>query len=482
MAKVNELISLSSTKGIDIDMLESLGVTDVMLNADTALFIDPLLLSASSHIEINKNATEKYEEKFRKIKKFLQASKVENDLSWKAVRKQFNFPEISYTCLGYSSSTTNGSAWGEHLIDATLKTAKEIINLGVEDEDFFMGLSLFEEGIGPDRISDMTTNIIFDDLIDFTIRVNKELNLPVKEFEIKKTGKVFTTAVNPFNQEPLILVPSDIVRALPIVTDWSDIGLAARQNDNLRDKLNDKIGGIWASMSRKEKDRAKTLALRSKEAFDEVLELIKAIDRTPYDIKKDKNGEFFWRRVANLIAKDYPLDLKSYKKENLSESDFISLVNTIVEEFKTLIEDKGIWKELWSEDGKNRKEKAVQRLLFTVAYSYCKANDLDLSPESDAGNGPVDFKISKGFTKKIVIEVKLSTNNSLVHGYEKQLEIYKQADDTNLGIFIIMDIGQIGKKFEKVIQARNKFLETNPTASEIVVIDGKPKESASLRV
>jgi hypothetical protein len=75
MAQVNELISLSSINGIDIDMLESLGVTDVILNADTALFIDPLLLSTSSHIEINKSALEKYDEKFRRIKKFLQASK-----------------------------------------------------------------------------------------------------------------------------------------------------------------------------------------------------------------------------------------------------------------------------------------------------------------------------------------------------------------------------------------------------------------------
>ncbi|WP_275234004.1 hypothetical protein [Pantoea ananatis] len=482
MAQVTELTTLSSLEGIDIDMLDSLGVTDVILNADTALFIDPLLLSCSKHKEINKNGTEKYDEKFRTIKKFLQASKVEGDLPWKAARKQFKFPEVSYTCLGYSSSTTNGSAWGEFLIESTLKTAKEIINLGVDDEDFFMGLSLFEEGIGPDRISDMTTNIIFDDLIDFTIRVNEELKLPIKEFEIKKTGKVFTSIVNPVNGGPLILVPSDIVRALPIVTDWSDIGLATRQNENLRDRLNEKVGGIWATMSRKEKDRAKSLALRSKEAFSEVLELIRAIERTPYDIKNDKNGEFFWRKVINIIAKEHPLDLSNFKKEALTEESFTALVKTIIDEFKTLIEDKGIWKELWSEDGKNRKERAVQRLLFTVAYSYCKANDLDLAPESDSGNGPVDFKISQGFTKKIVVEVKLSTNPSLVHGYEKQLEIYKKADDTNLGIFIIMDIGKIGKKFEKTIQARNKFLESNPIASEIIVIDGKPKASASIRL
>lgn len=480
MPKINSLISLSSLEGIDIEALDSLGVTDVVLNADTALFIDPLLLSESVHPEIRINATEKYNEKFRKIMKYLRASKLKNDVPWRAAKKEFNFSEVSFTCLGYSS-TIHGSGWGEQITNSTMDVAKQIIDLGVDDTDFFMGLSLFEEGIGPDRISDMTTNIIFDELLLFTSRINKTLKLPTKTFRIKKTNFEFETLINPTNNFPLILVPNDIVRALPIVTDWSDIGTAARHNDELREKLNYKIGGIWTSMSRQEKNYAKNLALQSKDAFEDVLNLIRAVDKVPYDAKADKNGEFFWREIVRLVNQDYPLDLSHYNKDNLSEEEFIGLVNTIVLEFKDLIENKGIWKELWSEEGKPRKEKAVQRLLFTVAYSYCKANNLDLSPESDSGNGPVDFKISKGFNKKIVVEIKLSTNSSLVHGYEKQLEIYKNADDTNLGIFIIMDIGKLGKKFEKTIQARNKFLENNKIASEIIVIDGNPKESASIR-
>ncbi|CUZ07640.1 MULTISPECIES: hypothetical protein [Serratia] len=480
MSKINSLISLSSLEGIDIETLDSLGVTDVVLNADTALFIDPLLLSESVHPEIRINATEKYNEKFRKIMKYLRASKLKNDAPWKAAKKEFNFSEVSFTCLGYSS-TIHGSGWGDQITNSTMDVAKQIIDLGVDDTDFFMGLSLFEEGIGPDRISDMTTNIIFNELLLFTSRINEILKLPTKKFKIKKTNFEFETLINPTNDSPLMLVPNDIVRALPIVTDWSDIGTAARHNDELREKLNYKIGGIWTSMSRQEKNYAKDLALRSKDAFEDVLNLIRSVDKVPYDAKADKNGEFFWREIVRLINQDCPLDLSRYNKENLSEEEFIELVNTIVLEFKDLIENKGIWKELWSEEGKPRKEKAVQRLLFTVAYSYCKANNLDISPESDSGNGPVDFKISKGFNKKIVVEIKLSTNSSLVHGYEKQLEIYKNADDTNLGIFIIMDIGKLGKKFEKTIQARNKFLETNKIASEIIIIDGNQKASASIR-
>ncbi|NDL01018.1 hypothetical protein [Photorhabdus bodei] len=68
-----------------------------------------------------------------------------------------------------------------------------------------------------------------------------------------------------------------------------------------------------------------------------------------------------------------------------------------------------------------------------------------------------------------------------MHGYEKQLEIYKSADDTNIGIYVIIDIGKLGKKFEKVMQVRNNFLKTNKKASAIIIIDGNKKASASIR-
>jgi hypothetical protein len=117
-----------------------------------------------------------------------------------------------------------------------------------------------------------------------------------------------------------------------------------------------------------------------------------------------------------------------------------------------------------------------------VAYSYCKANDLDLTPEADSGNGPVDFKLSQGNDSKVVVEIKLSTNGSLVHGYEKQLEIYKAADDTNLGVFLIIDVGGIGKKYGVVQKIRSEFLKENAHASDIWYVDGNQKASASKRV
>ena len=150
-------------------------------------------------------------------------------------------------------------------------------------------------------------------------------------------------------------------------------------------------------------------------------------------------------------------------------------------QFQDLIENKGLWKELWDENGKPRKEKASQRLFFAVAYSYCKANNIDLTPEADSGNGPVDFKLSQGFDSRLVVEVKLSNNGSLVHGYEKQLEIYKKADDTDLGVFLIIDVGGIGKKYGAVQKIRNDFIKEHGKASDIWYVDGNQKASASKR-
>jgi hypothetical protein len=115
-----------------------------------------------------------------------------------------------------------------------------------------------------------------------------------------------------------------------------------------------------------------------------------------------------------------------------------------------------------------------------VAYSYCKANNLDVTPEADAGNGPVDFKFSSGFNTRVLVEIKLSTN-SLLHGYEKQLEIYKKADDTDHGIYLVVDVGGIGQKYAEVQRSRLAAIERGETTSKIFLVDGNRRASASKR-
>jgi hypothetical protein len=352
-------------------------------------------------------------------------------------------------------------------------------SLGVADVDLFMALALFEEGIGPDRISDMTTNIIMKSLMAFTDRVNGSLKMPTKTYVVGNS-KV-EMICNPYSGDPLLLVPRDIVRALPIATDWSDISRVVAENDALRERVNDNIGAIWATMSKAKKGEMKAAALSSEEAFESLLEMLREVAPKPYDFKSDKNGEAFWSKLLESIPNEFPFDLGKYAKQKLDLNTVEEIVGKIIEQFIDLVENKGQWKELWTDDDKPRKEKASQRLFYVIAYAYCRANNLDLTPEADAGNGPVDFKVSSGFAAKVVVEIKLSTNPDVVHGYEKQLEIYKKADDTDRGVFLLVDVGKMGRKHDKVQQLRIKFLEEFGRASEIVYVNGLPKASASKR-
>ena len=211
------------------------------------------------------------------------------------------------------------------------------------------------------------------------------------------------------------------------------------------------------------------------------IKVIKEVEKEPYDFKADKNGELFWSRLVSSIDKKYPFNLSKFNKK-LTLDDVENLVDEILTQFKDLIENKGLWKEMWADDKKPRKEKAAQRLLFAVAYSYCKANNLDISPEADSGNGPVDFKVSQGFEQKVLVEVKLSSNGKLLHGYEKQLEIYRNGDDTDRAFFVIVDIGHLGEKYQKVQQARIAAENEGLRASKIIHIDAQQKDSASIRI
>jgi hypothetical protein len=477
VGKLTKPATISTELGIPKSQLAKLGVVDVSLNADTRLFIDPMLLSESAHPEIAVAGARSYDERFSKIIKLLKASKHQGDVAWRAAERLFDFPEINWTCLGYGSSV-RGSGFGEFLVATTLETASQIVAMGIEDVDLFMVLALFEEGIGPDRISDMTTNIVLNDLVDFTRRVNIELDLPTTRHDTRHG--IFVAPTNPFTSEPLVLVPSDIVRDLPLACDWSDISRVVSENEQLRDRVNTKIGAIWASMTRRDKRNLRAAALRSKSAFEEMLAVIKQADPTPYDFVSDRNGEVFWAGLGKDLERRFPFSLSSYSHRPLGMDAVLAVVEEILKQFRDIVENKGIWKELWTEDGRPRKEKAAQRLFFVVAYAYCKANDLDITPEADAGNGPVDFKVSKGFKGKVVVEIKLSIGN-VVHGYEKQLEVYKRAEDADRGIFLLIDVGSLGRKYADIQKIRENAIKNGEPVSQICYVDGTQKASASKR-
>ncbi|MWM58948.1 hypothetical protein GQL85_24305, partial [Escherichia coli] len=149
MSTVKKIDTISSYFKISPSILDQLDVVDVLLESDTLLFIDPMLLPESKHSEMKDDADQKYIDTFTKIIKLLSACKIANDsdIAWRTAKKLFSFSEIGWTCLGYGSSA-KGSGFGPQLVNNTMKTAHQIVSMDIDDPDLFMVMSLFEEGIG----------------------------------------------------------------------------------------------------------------------------------------------------------------------------------------------------------------------------------------------------------------------------------------------------------------------------------------------
>ena len=79
------------------------------------------------------------------------------------------------------------------------------------------------------------------------------------------------------------------------------------------------------------------------------------------------------------------------------------------------------------------------------------------------------------------LKSKIEYVNGKKHGYEKQLEIYKDAAQTQYGIFVVIDYGRMGNKLREIQRIKSEREKRGERASDIIVIDAKPKKSASKR-
>ncbi len=161
--------------------------------------------------------------------------------------------------------------------------------------------------------------------------------------------------------------------------------------------------------------------------------------------------------------------------------EIFSMVEEIVTQFRQLIEHNGLNKELYGGNKKPRHESTAQRLFFAVAYSYCKTNNVDVSPEIDTGNGQIDFKFATGFKERVLVEVKLSTNSNVVRGYTTQLELYKTAQETLRALYLVIDVGAMGNKSDNLIKIRNDARERGDPLSSLEFVDGTLKVPPSKR-
>ena len=91
----------------------------------------------------------------------------------------------------------------------------------------------------------------------------------------------------------------------------------------------------------------------------------------------------------------------------------------------------------------------------------------------------MDFKFSEGYKARVLVEIKLSTNPKLLHGYEKQLEAYKKAEGSMSAQYLVIDLGNMARKHKSLVALRDSMKSEGKRTSEITIVDGTRKLSAS---
>jgi hypothetical protein len=244
----------------------------------------------------------------------------------------------------------------------------------------------------------------------------------------------------------------------------------------LRTKINSEIGDTWRKLViTQNKSDLKKLLLENPDLIDDLFKSYAAKKPQYYDFSEDKAGEYKWLSDAIKITREHKLPLTL--PVSPCTEDVENLVEKICLKFKDLIENNGLCALLYDSTGKVKNESASQLIFYGVADAYCKASEILLARESDAGRGPVDFKFGTNMENSVLVEIKKSTNISgLQKGITKQLPEYMKAEGAKSAIYLVIDVGTT-KAATKKLNSINQMI--NGKKIKIIHVDGFLKPSAS---
>jgi hypothetical protein len=450
--------------------LEEMGVFDSILDGDSNFFINIVRLKSAQTPEF-KNSYENINKFFNQIATLLEAadSNYLTDKLYNTAFKKFKFSEVNGINLGFSKSK-HGSGWGETLRIQVLNDASAIIKKGSKQPEIFHLVSLFEEGIGPDRLSDMIATIIYPDIVAYTKRINLELNIVPS----LHTDLIFNDGLvqNPYKGCDILLLPVELLHELPIAKNWEDINRVISENESIRQEINQIISKEWykwASSAKKQyiKEHIFNDPKRCARVIDSYRKSVVVLGFNP-----NKDIDYF---VAALFRKIKNSEI-NFNVEKPEAKTSTQAANDVINIFKDWVENNRGWKTIQDTDSKVR-EKVVQRLIHLGAKNYIKTNNMDISFEPDAGRGPLDFKVSKG-SDITVVEVKLSSNDQYLHGYEIQIEEYALAEGTDNRMYVIIDVGN-PIRLKTINEKHQSKLDKGENPPNLFIIDSTMKEAAS---
>ncbi|HHS2948522.1 TPA: hypothetical protein ACTEL6_001729 [Legionella pneumophila] len=465
-------VKFSEHFGIGSTRLAELGVFDPILNHDTKLFTDPLLLKDSTNI-LMRDAFAIYKEFFANLMRLLKMSSRNGDRCWRAAKRMVHFPEYKYTCIGYGTGTINGAGSGSVLNEKILESAKEIISLATDDPSIFLLLPLLEEGIGPDIISDMTQNIIDDRICEYTHEIIKKLDIKGTRKHFSRANKLYSLPYNPYHKCVIKLLPLDVLTNIPLAKDFNSwVVDSTEENQALRSKVNELIGVTWLDATKEEKKETLLALLKNdKPFFLSVLGALQNETFKPYDLEKDFEGLYRWLEDSKVIS-----EALNFERKNLDASAPLSeTIGFIIQDFKALIEQQELWRLFWTEFNKKRKhvkEFYSQMLFFMVSSAWISGlgNKISVDRIYNKDSKQLEIIFTLPGQQKVKVQLKHSDNSSgLRKGYETQVS---QCNRRKIqSYYVVLDFLDIRPK------QLNYILANEDPLCKIVQIDAAFKQN-----
>src|ERR1019366_7963294 len=148
-------------------------------------------------------------------------------LAYKKALALLVFKEPKELCLGYTSKGTSGLGSRLGYAEAIATAIGEAIRRGLKDIRHFEELGILNEGIGPDRISDITCTILKARLVEYTRLIAERHEMPMSKHRLfaasyneQRLGwdmPEVKVPTNPLTGGPLLFVPERFVKDLPVL-------------------------------------------------------------------------------------------------------------------------------------------------------------------------------------------------------------------------------------------------------------------------
>lgn len=464
---------------------------DPVLNQDTPLYVDPFLVFDDSDpfwADAKAEVIEFFEAAAGLIE---EANGNKNALSYRKAIDLLHFPEPNEFALGLAMGSPRGSGTGSEFAYKMADTLDLVRKHGsAEDLASIGGFSLFCEGLGLDRISDILCNILKPRFIEYTQLVAKAHGVPMESVKVRHAtwnptrrrwvDEEVDLPKSPFGGGGVLLTPERFLKEIPRVTPDGMWGWAqANFAQELRDDLNYDLS---KSLTKQERAQAAyEVAHKRPEIALDYIRHVAESPHLPYDVEEDPKGLVRWLEAGQAAA--LALGLMTPDKAPKTAAEFNDWVLQLAKDFKHAVEEGGLWLALWS-DGqtKHQQEKVAQAVAGAMWTAECRAANVDISQEVNRGRGPVDFKFSKGWKLRGLLEVKFIENSKFFAGASKQLPQYLSTEQVTYGVYLAIGFTDADFKPDR----QNRVLDTvkamnavGKTKIDVVFVDARKSTKTS---